>query len=32
MHDGWMFGMGWWWIVVLILVSGSSGLCSVRNR
>lgn len=23
MHDGWMFGMGWWWIVALILVVGA---------
>ena len=23
MHDGWMFGMGWWWIVLLILVVGT---------
>ena len=20
MHDGWMFGMGWFWILVLVLI------------
>ena len=23
MHDGWMFGMGWSWLVLLVLVGGA---------
>jgi putative membrane protein len=32
MHDGWMYGMGWFWLVVLVLAVGSVWLVARSIR